>query len=105
MKKVFPLTVGGKAPARVVDAIKHEVRKYVKRERQKDLPEGFEVWDFSCRVGPNAAEASVTTLKEIGSAIDAAVIANPVEIYVELLAVPAKRVRAAPSVTESARLE
>ena len=58
MKKTFSLHAPGLADARVVEAIKHEVRRYVKRERSKRLPEGFEVWEFSCKVGsdPSSAE-------------------------------------------------
>ena len=91
MQKTFPLQVAGKANARVIDAIKHDVRKYVKRERNKALPEGFEQWDFKCRVGRNALEAESTILKKIGEAIDTVAATNVGEIYVEIIAVPAHR--------------
>ena len=40
MRKTFPLRAEGKHPDRVLEAVKHEIRKYIKRERRRDLPEG-----------------------------------------------------------------
>ena len=51
MKKTFLLQVEGKNPDRILEAVKHEVRKYVRREGRKTLPEGFDYWDFDCKVG------------------------------------------------------
>ena len=34
MRKTFPLTAEGKHPDRLLDATKHEIRKYLKRERR-----------------------------------------------------------------------
>ena len=87
MKKTFPLTDPGKAAARVVDAIKHDVRKYVKRERRKPLPEGFDLWSFNCKVGPDAATAEARPLKEISAAIDAVAQTGATQVYIEILAV------------------
>ncbi len=86
MKKVFPLRVTGKKDARVVESIKHDVRKYVKRERRKTLPEGFSEWDFDCRVGATAATASATTLKDIGKAVDVVATPENTSIYIEIVA-------------------
>jgi len=36
MKKVFKLKEGNKNPARQLDAIKYEIRKYIKREKRKN---------------------------------------------------------------------
>ena len=36
MRKHFPLHIQGRHPDRVLDAVKHEVRKYLKRERKRD---------------------------------------------------------------------
>ena len=73
MKKIFPLTLPGKADARVVDAIKHDLRKYVKRERRKPAAEGADFWDFDCKVGGDAASAESKLLPELSAAIDAVV--------------------------------
>lgn len=86
MKKTFPLKEPGKADPRVVEAVKHEVRKYVKRERRKELPEGFTEWNFNCKAGPASATATVRALDELGAAIDEVAHAGGAEIYIEILA-------------------
>jgi hypothetical protein len=91
MKKVFALHAAGKADARVIEAIKNDVRKYVKRERKKALPEGFDVWEFNCRVGAAAPDAESKELKDVGGAIDQIALTGADSVYVELLAVPGRR--------------
>lgn len=91
MKKTFPLHAPGKADARVIEAIKSDVRKYVNRERRKPLPEGFEVWEFNCRVGLDAATAEPKVLKEIGGAIDSVAQTGADGVYVEVLAQASRR--------------
>ena len=59
MKKTFNLTHPKIKYPRMVDAAKNEVRKYIKRERRKELPEGVDFWDFDCRFGDAEAEAKV----------------------------------------------
>ena len=97
MKKLFALQDPRKADARVRDTIKHEVRKYVSRERKKKLPEGFDRWDFACKVGPSAAAAERTLLKTTSAAIDAVAATGVTQVYVEVVAVPARRFEAPPS--------
>lgn len=91
MKKTFPLQAHGKDDARVRDKIRHEVNKYVRRERQKALPEGFSWWAFACRVGPDAAQAGAKSLDEVGGAIDAVAQAGATAVYVEIIATPSHR--------------
>jgi hypothetical protein len=90
MKKTFPLHAPGKADPRVLDAIKHEVRKYVRRELRKPLPEGAARWMFACRVGGDQTAAQATPLKDIATAIDAVASTGVDSIYIEILAVPEK---------------
>jgi hypothetical protein len=91
MKKTFALTAPGHANARVVESVKHEVRKYVKRERKKPLPADFDLWDFSCKVGADQATAESKDLREVGNAIDAVVSAGGSVVYIEVLSVPSRR--------------
>lgn len=90
MKKTFPLHEPGKAPARVVDHVKHEVRKYVKREHHKELPEGFDFWSFACRVGADASTAADCALGDISARIDDVVAGGGPAVYVEIVATPAR---------------
>ena len=39
MKKTFLLQVEGKNPDRILEAVKHEVRKYARREGRKTVPQ------------------------------------------------------------------
>jgi hypothetical protein len=90
MKKTFSLKDPAKDDQRVVEAIKHDVRKYAKRERRKPLPEGFDLWELQCRVGPEPALAEGRPFKEVAAAIDAVAAAGGATVYVEILAVAAK---------------
>ena len=92
MKKTFPLQAPGKEDARVRDKIRHELNKYVRRERKKKLPEGFDEWNLTCKVGASAAAAEDLQLKDVGAAIDKVAAAGATEVYVEILAVAGHRV-------------
>ena len=97
MKKTFPLHVPGKDDPRVVEAIKGDVRKYVKRERRKALPEGVDFWDFTCRVGQDGAEPESKPLSAVGDAIDAAAKNHCAAVYLEILATPGHRIPRMPA--------
>lgn len=89
MRKTFPLRVEGKHPDRVLEAVKHELRKYIKRERRRDLPEGADFWDFDCRFGPDKDASTTLAPAELIAALDALARAGEEACYVELLAKPA----------------
>lgn len=93
MKKTFQLAIEGKNRDRVVDAVKHEIRKYLKRERRRPVPEGADYWDFDCRFGRTEAEAATTHLGNLMELINAAVADGAGSFYVELLAKPGVRKR------------
>ncbi|RZL90883.1 MAG: hypothetical protein EOP82_14340, partial [Variovorax sp.] len=59
MRKTFQLRPEGKNPDRVLEAVKHEIRKYIKRERRRELPEGVDFWDFDCKFGTAEDTAAV----------------------------------------------
>nr|WP_145546726.1 DUF6172 family protein [Variovorax boronicumulans] len=91
MRKTYPLQVEGKHPDRVLDAIKHDIRKYIKRERRRALPEGMDFWDFDCRFGADEASAGIVHLSDITGLIDGVVKDGGQQFYVEIVARPAKR--------------
>jgi hypothetical protein len=94
MKKTFPLHAPEKTDQRVIEAIKNDVRKYVKRERRKALPAGVDFWDFDCRVGPDLAMAVTKHLAEVAPAIDAVAKGEgATAVYVEILAKPGHRTK------------
>jgi len=96
MKKVFPLTSANHKPARVIEAIKAEIRKYLKRERRKPLPEEVDFWDFDCRAGKDEQSAETIHVTEIVKPIDQAAESAWDSVYIEILAKPGKRLSKAP---------
>ncbi len=86
MKKTFQLAVEGKNPDRLLEAVKNEIRKYVKRERRRDLPEGVDFWDFDCKFGPSQEAAQAVHFATLTSHIDAIAQAGGPQFYIEILA-------------------
>ena len=91
MKKTFLLTSQTQADARVRDKIRHEVNKYVKRERKKTLPEGFFRWDFDCKIGASEDVAETTTVEKIALGIDTVAESGAEKIYLQIEAVAKRR--------------
>jgi hypothetical protein len=91
MRKTFPLHHPRKAPGRVLDAIKHDLRNYVQRERRKPLPAGADRLEFRCQVGANAGSATEVALKQISAALDAVAQTGATEVFVEITATPTAR--------------
>jgi hypothetical protein len=85
MKKTFPLQFEGKNPERMLEATKHEIRKYIKRERRRALPEDVDFWDFDCKFGTTPETAVVAHLAELIPLIDALVKSDGAQFYIEIL--------------------
>lgn len=91
MKKTFQLRPEGKNPDRVLEATKHEIRKYLKRERGRVLPKGVDYWDFNCRFGATEAQAQPARVGELIDLIDALVQEGGTQFYMEILACHGQR--------------
>ena len=85
MKKTFPLQTEGKHPDRVLEAVKHDIRKYFKRERGRPVPVGADFWDFDCKVGASADTAQAVRVGAVIEAVDAAAKSGVASVYVEIL--------------------
>lgn len=85
MRKTFPLTDPRHKPPQVINAIKDDVRKYLKRERGKTLPEGADYWDFDCKVGQHGPTV-VTHVGDLAKAIDDAAARGWDAVHIEILA-------------------
>ena len=85
MRKTFQLNIEGKNRDRLIEATKHDIRKYVKRQRRVPLPEGVDFWDFDCKFGANADDATPIHFAELTEKIDALVQAGGESFYLELL--------------------
>ena len=95
MKKNFNLHEVNKKSDRVLEGIKHEINKYVARERRKALPPGIDFWDFDSKVGADASTAKTVHVTEISKSIDAIATEKIASIYIEILAKPGVRTKKA----------
>ncbi|APW48200.1 DUF6172 family protein [Rhodoferax antarcticus] len=91
MKKTFKINIEGKNRDRVLEATKHEIRQYMKRERNKALTEGVDFWDFDCRFGLSEEAAASAHPANITALIDAAAQDGAQAFYLELVAKPGVR--------------
>ena len=101
MKKTFSLIHTKKTTPRLVESIKHEIRKYIKRERRKSLPDGVDYWGFDCRFGSDETNSVVIHVSEINKQI-AEVESKPLDsFYIEILAKPGYRTKKPATKTDS----
>jgi len=96
MKKTFKMTHEKIKVPRLVEAIKHEVKKYLQRERRKPLPPEVDFWDFDCRFGVDEASSEVIHVADINKAISTAEEQQLESFYLEILAKPGHRSRKVP---------
>lgn len=85
MKKTIQLTHEKIKYPRMIDSAKNEVRKYIKRERRKELPEGVDFWDFDCKFGDTEAAAKGIHLSEIDACINEIEKRELTSFYIEIL--------------------
>ena len=91
MKKTYTLNTEGKNRDRLLDASKHDIRKYVKRERAKALPEGVDFLDFDCKAGASDATAKPVHFAEVMAVVDALVKDGADQFYIEITSKPGHR--------------
>ncbi|MBU1310299.1 MAG: hypothetical protein KKE30_12305 [Gammaproteobacteria bacterium] len=100
MKKTIALTHPKLVPARLVDSIKYDIKKYLNRERRKTLPQDTDYWTFDCRFGATEEVAATIFTSEINKHIDAAVAQELPSFYIEILARACKH-KPRPTVAEA----
>jgi len=93
MKKTFVLTHPKIQYPRLIEGVKHDIRKYLKRERRKTLPDWADFWDFDCRFGETELDAKTIHLAELDQYINDAEKRQLTSFYVEILAKPACRTK------------
>ncbi|MEO7159091.1 MAG: DUF6172 family protein [Polaromonas sp.] len=85
MRKTYLLNLEGKNRDRLLEASKHDIRKYVKRERSRPLPAGVDFWDFDCKFGSNEATAAVVHFATLMGLIDTVAQEGGEQFYVEVV--------------------
>jgi hypothetical protein len=86
MKKTFKLDHPKIKVARVVDSLKHDIKKFLKKERKQPLPAGAIYWGFDCKLGQSEAKAVDVPLSALTKNIDELVERNIMTIFVEITA-------------------
>ena len=86
MKKKFVLSQPKLKVVRLIEAAKHDVKKYIKRERKKKLPQDVDYWDFDCKYGHTEQKAKTIHISEINKCIDEAEKLQLESFYLEILA-------------------
>jgi Family of unknown function (DUF6172) len=85
VRKTYLLNIEGKNRDRLVEASKHDIRKYVKRERSRPLPEGVDFWDFDCSFGSDEATASVVHFATLMGLVDKVVQEGGEQFFVQVV--------------------
>ncbi|MBK5207230.1 MAG: hypothetical protein JJD98_18075 [Polaromonas sp.] len=85
MRKTYLLNIEGKNRDRLLEASKHDIRKYVKRERSRALPAGVDYWDFDCKFGTSEATAAVVHFATLTGLIDTLAQQGGEQFYVEVV--------------------
>ncbi|NMM10319.1 MAG: hypothetical protein HHJ16_08605 [Polaromonas sp.] len=85
MRKTYRLNIEGKNRDRLLEASKHDIRKYVKRERSRALPAGADFWDFDCKFGTSEATAEVVHFAALIGLIDTLAQDGGEQFYVEVV--------------------
>ena len=88
MKRTFQLTHPKIKPERLIEAVRRDVKKYLKREKRKSLPNGVDYWDFDCKFGTTEVKAEIILVSEISKCISEAEVENLESFYIEILAKP-----------------
>ncbi len=86
MKQTFKLVHPKIKVDRIVDSIKHEIKKTLKKERSNKLPAGTKFWSFDCKLGQSEETATAVPQLELMSNIDDLVLNKAKTIYVEMTA-------------------
>lgn len=87
MKKTFAFTDPKKHEDRVLEGIKNDIRKYVKREKKKTLPDKATMyWDFVCKIGATEDTSEEIAYEELIKTLDGIKATGVKNCYVEILA-------------------
>jgi len=85
LKKTYLLTIEGKNRDRLLDAAKHDIRKYVKRERSRPLPPGVDFFDFDCKLGGSETTSETLHFATLMASIDTLLKDGADQFYVEVV--------------------
>ncbi|WCM91788.1 DUF6172 family protein [Acidovorax sp. NCPPB 2350] len=102
MRKTYVLHIEGKNRDRLLDAARHDIHRYLRRERRRTLPEGVRFWDFDCRFGATQDDARSILEEEITGLIGEVARSGAAQFYVEIVAKPGEGMPRKPAARSAA---
>jgi len=93
MKKTFALSHPKISYQRLIESAKNDVKKHIKAERNKALPENADFWGFNCKFGQTESNARVIHEGDINSNISTAQSQHWKSFYLEVVATPKTRAK------------
>lgn len=84
MKKTYQLHAEGKNSDRLLESTKNDIRKYLKRERKKDVPADADYITFVCKLGLDEDNAQPLHAGEIIKSVDAIAKTDANSFFVEI---------------------
>ncbi|MGL1932242.1 MAG: DUF6172 family protein [Desulfotalea sp.] len=93
MKKTYELSHPKIKVDRILEGVKHDINKYVKRERKKTLTKGVDYWDFACKFGKTAETLQEVHLAEMNIYIDQAKEQQLESFCIEIMVKPGRRMK------------
>lgn len=91
MNKTYKLIEEKRTKDRVVEAIKHEIRKYIKREKNKPLKDGVDFWKMECKISKDSDELVFVEFNDLVKTIDTIVLNEATTLNIEILSTEGKR--------------
>lgn len=88
LKKTFKLQVENKNKDRVLESIKSEIRKYIKREQKKPLPKEKDFWFFDCKFAKDEEIPQEISFSDIIRFVNEAASENCKTFYLEIISRP-----------------
>lgn len=85
MKKTYKLVDEKRNIERIIEAIKYDVRKYIKREKNKKNTSDEFVWKFNCKSAVTEEDAESISFLDITKTIDAVATSKDETFYIEIV--------------------
>lgn len=85
MNKKYELVEKKRNKDRIVDSVKNDVRKYIKREKNKPLTEGVDFWKMECKISKDENELVYVEFNNLIKTIDILVKEDAKAINIEIL--------------------
>ncbi len=85
MNKSYKLIEEKRNKDRVVESIKHEIRKYIKREKNKPLPKDVDFWKLECKISKNSDKLASIEFQNLIKTIDILVLEEAEILNIEIL--------------------